>query len=102
LAQTNDQGILISWNPALDCHREPVSGYNLYRSSTPDGPYTRINTAPITETTTIDTTPPDGTSYYVLTSLDTDGLESVPSQQTSATLDSKAGGCFIRAAFTSP
>ena len=98
LAQTTDQGILIGWNPTLDCNREPVSGYNLYRSSTPGGPYTQINTAPITTTTTIDTTPPDGTSYYVLTSVDSDGLESVSSQQASATLASKTGGCFIRAA----
>ena len=105
-AQTTDQGILLSWNATLDCNREPVLGYNIYRSLTPEGPYSRINTTPITSPAFRDESPETGTpAYYTVTSLDSDGLESVLSQETSTTpasptppSGSSGGGCFIRAA----
>ena len=97
-----------------------MAGYNLYRSTTPGGPYTQVNTALITGTQYDDisvsatmaqyasTSAASGaTSYYVVTSVDTDGDESVYSLEVSNSTQSAAsgasessgggggGGCFI-------
>jgi hypothetical protein len=102
LAQETTQGITLSWRPATDCHGDPVLGYNVYRSQTPNGPYTQINTTLITSPAFIDESPDGGTTYtYVVTSVDRDGDQSVQSQPiTTPTLplpDSSSGGCFIQA-----
>jgi hypothetical protein len=59
-----------------------VSGYNLYRSITSGENYSKVNTTLITETAYEDTSVSGGTTYYyVLTSADTDGDESVRSRE---------------------
>ena len=42
--QRTQAGIMISWQAVADSSGNPVAGYNVYRSSTPDGIYTKINT----------------------------------------------------------
>jgi fibronectin type 3 domain-containing protein len=123
-AQGHTGGVLLSWNGATDCNGGPASGYNLYRSTTPGGPYTKVNTSLITETQYDDLTvsstmaqysssssssAASGTTYYyVVTSVDAQGDESVYSQETSGGTQSAdppandsssggggGGGCFI-------
>jgi hypothetical protein len=108
VAQDEETGVELSWQEATDCDGAPVAGYNLYRSETPGGTYTRVNTALFTGTTYDDTSAESGTTYYyVVTSVDADGDESVQSQEVSGavvqavnpprTLSSSGGGgpCFI-------
>jgi hypothetical protein len=105
--QSISQGITISWNPATDCNGNPVSGYNVYRSTTVDGAYERINVSLITGTEYIDTSGERGIRYYyVVRSVDKDGDESVQTLQLSALAGigtgngapSTGSGCFISTA----
>jgi hypothetical protein len=120
-AQGHASGVLLSWNGATDCNDGPVAGYNLYRSSAPGGPYTKVNTSLITETQYDDlvvsntmaqysssSAASGATYYYVVTSVDAQGDESVDSQEASGGTQSAnssgsessgggggGGGCFI-------
>ncbi|MGA1870349.1 MAG: DUF2341 domain-containing protein [bacterium] len=74
-------GVTISWQEARDCEGEPVAGYNLYRSTTPSGSFAKINSELITETSYEDSSGMSMTLYYyVVTSVDNSGDESVRSQ----------------------
>ncbi|MGA1826375.1 MAG: hypothetical protein ACMUIP_17105 [bacterium] len=35
----NKGDVVLSWDDEEDCESDPVFGYNLYRSTTPDGEY---------------------------------------------------------------
>jgi hypothetical protein len=115
------KGIMISWQAVADSSGDPVAGYNVYRSSTPDGIYIKINTEMITATEFADTDPGgvgasnagggDGANYYGITSVDGSGDESAQTLGSSpASIGSSSGGggggagggggCFISA--TSP
>jgi len=107
-AYRQENGVRIQWNAALDSNGNAVVGYNIYRASSPAGPYSKINTALITGTEFIDT---DGTvvgagsgsggasAYYAVSSQDSDGDESAQSLGISpaaiASSASSAAGCFI-------
>jgi fibronectin type 3 domain-containing protein len=77
----------------------------LYRSTTPGGTYTQVNTSLITDNQYDDISVAAGTTYYyVLTSVDADGDESAQSQETNGGTQSAnseasggggGGGCFI-------
>jgi hypothetical protein len=103
-AQPTTTGITLNWDEATDCNGDPVSGYNLYRSTTPGGTYTKVNSELITETHYEDTSAASVTTYYyVVISVDTDGDESVYSQEASGSTQSTesqgsggGGGCFIK------
>ncbi len=63
-----------TFNPASE---NDVVGYNVYRSTVSGGPYTKINTTPITSTSYYDSTVVTGNSYYyVVTAVDCAGNES--------------------------
>ena len=122
-AQGDTDSILLNWNATTDCNGGPVLGYNLYRSTTPGGPYTKVNTSLITGTHYDDlavsstmvqnsinssSSAASGTTYYyVVTSVDAQGDESVQSQEASGGTQSAnppasesgggggGGGCFI-------
>ena len=111
-AYRQDNGVRIRWNAALDSNGNAVAGYNIYRSGSPAGPYSKINTALITGTEFIDTggtvvgaayAAGGGSTYYAVSSQDSDGDESAQSLGISpAALLSSAGsggggggGCFI-------
>ena len=71
-------------------------GYNVYRSASPSGPYTMVNSAPVSETHYTDKSALSGTSYYVIKSVDRDGDESPGTLEMTVTLGSVGGGgCFI-------
>jgi hypothetical protein len=54
-------GVALSWNPGSD----PVLGYNIYISSDPVGPFTRLNGSLIEATNYVDVEPPGTYSYMV-------------------------------------
>jgi hypothetical protein len=64
-----------------------VSGYNAYRSSVAGGPFSKLNSTPITTTQYTDSSVLGGqTYYYAVTSLDPNNVESADSSETSATI----------------
>ncbi len=75
-------GVDLGWaaNTATD-----LAGYNVYRSTSAAGTYTRVNTTLVTGTTYADTTAPAGTAFYQVTAVDQAGNESVRSATVSAT-----------------
>jgi len=81
-----------------------VAGYNVYRSTTPNGPYTKVNTSLVTNTEYTDITVTSGTYYYVVKSVDSDGYESPATLEMTVTVGARSvggsgggggGGCFI-------
>jgi hypothetical protein len=109
-------GLTVSWQEATDCDGNPVVGYNVYRSTSPGGSYEKLNDSLISGTeyshtpSLISAAAHSGLSaasqtseYYVVTSVDSDGDESVHSEERSVTAggDSSSGGggggggCFI-------
>jgi hypothetical protein len=82
----DEGGVVLSWDEVTDCEGDPVFGYNLYRSATADGEYSLVWSY-ITRTTSIEEKAgaSDTTYYYVLTSQDFDGDESVRSRSVSGT-----------------
>jgi hypothetical protein len=108
-AEGQDNVVALQWESAKDSNGADVSGYNLYRSTTAGGGYTKVNTSLITATEYTDSSVVNGIRYYyVVTSVDGDGDESVKSQEVSAmplvpraagTLGAGSsgggGGCFI-------
>jgi fibronectin type 3 domain-containing protein len=65
---------------------DPVAGYNIYRS-VGTGSFVLINSSPDTAVVYVDNTVVNGTSYnYQVTSVDSSGVESVPSNQMTVTI----------------
>lgn len=68
----------LSWSPSPSM----VVGYNVYRSTTPGGPYSKINSSLDSSTLYTDSTVQSGqTYYYVSTAVDGTGMESGYSNQ---------------------
>ena len=64
-------------------------GYNVYRSITSGGPYTKINLALNGATTYTDNTVQEGqTYYYVATAVDSSGTESKYSNESATVIPS--------------
>ena len=64
-----------------------VIGYNVYRGSQSGGPYTLLNSSMIDATSYTDTTVlSGGTYYYIITSVDSSGNESLNSNETLAVI----------------
>ena len=61
--------VTLSWNASSS----PVAGYNIYRSGTSGGPYTKINSALQTSTSYTDTSIQSGRTYYYVTTAVTSG-----------------------------
>ncbi len=69
--------VTLAWDAASS-----VAGYHVYRSTVFGGPFTKLNFATDTSTTYTDSTPmAGGTYYYVVTSVDVTGVESLYSDQ---------------------
>jgi hypothetical protein len=75
----------VSWAASTSSN---VQGYNVYRGLTSGGPYTKIS--PTLSASTLaftDASPVSGTNYfYVVTAVDSNGLESAASNQVSVTI----------------
>jgi fibronectin type 3 domain-containing protein len=64
-----------------------VSGYNVYRGTVSGGPYTKLNGSLVSALTYLDATVQSGNSYfYVTTSVDGSGTESVFSNEGAAVI----------------
>jgi hypothetical protein len=76
--------VALSWTASTST----VSGYNVYRGTTPNGPYpTKLNSSLVTVVDYTDSTAANGaTYYYVVTSVDSSNVESVDSNQASVTI----------------
>jgi len=75
----------LSWS-APGSSADPVMGYNVYRS-TGGGANQLINTSIQTPTNYVDSTVVSGSSYnYMVKSVDSNGVESVPSNQITVTI----------------
>jgi len=87
LTGTAVQSLSHSATLSLTSNSSNVTGYNVYRSSISDGPYTRLNSPLVTSTTYVDSTViANQTYYYVATSVDSAGDETLYSNQVSATI----------------
>jgi hypothetical protein len=97
--------VRISWNAALDSSGNAVAGYNIYRAGSPSGPYSKDTGGVVGAGLGAAA----GSSYYAVSSQDSDGDESAQSLGISpASLSSSSGsggggggGCFIDTAGTS-
>jgi hypothetical protein len=79
-------GIRLSWNPP-DSEDDPIAGYNIYRSLEGSSQFQQLNQSPNSPTAYTDSTVQTGQTYnYYVTSVDSSGLESVPSNTTSVTV----------------
>ncbi len=102
--------VRISWDASVDTDGDPVTGYNVYRAASAAGPFSRINTELITATVFFDTDAgagiaadkavgSAGSSYYMVTAVDSLGDESVQSLavKPAAVAEAASGliGCFI-------
>jgi hypothetical protein len=75
----------LSWE-APSSSTDPVVGYNIYRSVGGTSPYQLLNSAD-TQTTYVDSTVQTGLVYgYYVTSVDSSGVESAPSNEVTATI----------------
>ena len=62
-----------------------LQGYRVYRSQTSGGPYANVSGAPVASLQFTDSSVANGQDYfYVVTSVDSNGLESVPTSEVSA------------------
>ena len=82
---TPSHSVSLDWTSSTSA----VVGYNVYRSVTSGGPYTKINPALDASTSYLDSSVQGGkTYYYVSTAVDTKGVESVRSSQLQAVIPS--------------
>jgi len=66
-----------------------VAGYNIYRATTSGGPYTKLNSSPVSATSYVDGIVQSGQTYsYVVTTIDSSGNESAFSNQAQAVIPS--------------
>jgi hypothetical protein len=81
--QPVSHSVTLTWTASTSA----VSGYNVYRSTTSGGPYTKLNSSLIATTTYVDSTVQASTTYfYVVTSVDSSNVESANSTEVSVTV----------------
>jgi hypothetical protein len=80
-AQAVAHSVTLTWTASTST----VTGYNVYRSTVSGGPYTKLTATPVAATTYVDTAVSATlTYYYVVTSVDSAGVESADSTEVSA------------------
>jgi Abnormal spindle-like microcephaly-assoc'd, ASPM-SPD-2-Hydin len=71
--------IALNWTAPSD-NSDPVAGYRVYRATSGSSSYALLNSSATSQTTYTDATAASGTSYqYYVTSVDSAGSESTPS-----------------------
>lgn len=81
--QAVPHSVALTWTASTSV----VSGYNVYSSTVTGGPYTKLNSTPVASTGYTDSTVQSGLTYfYVVTSVDSNGVESAFSAEVSATV----------------
>jgi hypothetical protein len=98
------QSVTLSWGASVDANGGAVAGYNVYRSTTPNGSYTKLNSSLITNNGYTDNSVQSGTYYYVVKSVDRDGYESPGTLEMTVSVGARSvggsgggggGGCFV-------
>ncbi len=85
LATAGNGAVDLSW---IANGESDLAGYNVYRSTTAGGPYSKLNGGLVATNAYTDTTVTNGTTYfYVVTAVDTSSNESGDSNEVSATPD---------------
>jgi hypothetical protein len=81
---TSTHSVSLFWSPSPS----DVIGYNVYRGTTSGGPYpSKLTPSPLLTTSLVDNTVVAGTTYYyVATSVDQNSVESIYSNQLTATI----------------
>jgi hypothetical protein len=75
--------VAVSWTPSSSTY----AGFNVYRSSVSGGPYTRIDSFMVSAPSYTDSSVTSGkTYYYVATEVDSTGMESAYSNESSASI----------------
>jgi hypothetical protein len=81
-AGVNKHTVALDWTASTSTG---VSGYDVYRGTTSGGPYTLLNSSPVSGTTYTDTTVQAGdTYYYVATAVNSSDAQSADSNQATA------------------
>ena len=81
---TTSHTVALQWQAS---ESSGVSGYNVYRGTSPGGPYSKVSTSAINGTSYTDSGVSSGTTYYyVVTAIASDGSESTYSNQASAVI----------------
>lgn len=75
--------VMLAWSASQS---QNIVGYNVYRSMTAGGPYTKVNSSLDPNINYTDQSVGNGTYYYVTTAVDNRGMESGYSNQASATV----------------
>ena len=76
----------LSWDAPVDS-TDPVAGYNIYRSLSGSSTYQLLNSSVEGLTAYVDSTVQNGTSYdYIVESVDSSGVESVPTSPVALTI----------------
>jgi len=76
--------VSLSWSPSSSSN---VTGYYVQRGTVSGGPYQLLNSSPIASTSYVDSTVKAGQEYfYVIVAVNSEGLESQPSEQVNATI----------------
>jgi hypothetical protein len=73
--------VSLTWWPVTSDNTlaKNVQGYNVYRASSPSGPWTRLTSSPVAQPSYSDPNPGIGTWYYAVTAVDWGGNESARS-----------------------
>jgi fibronectin type 3 domain-containing protein len=83
VATPQNAQVSLDWS---DNSEPDLSGYNVHRSTTPGGPYTKVNGPVVSASDYLDTGLSNGTTYYyVVTAVDTGSNESGNSSEAGAT-----------------
>jgi hypothetical protein len=78
----------LSWNAVSD---GSLQGYNVYSSTSPTGPFTKLNSSPVSGTTFTDNSPAGSTTYYQVSAVDSAG-ESEKADASTAVSSTTGGG----------
>jgi fibronectin type 3 domain-containing protein len=83
IVATPSHSVTLTWTASTT---SGVTGYNVYRSSTTGGPYTKLTATAVTGTTYTDSSVTAGTTYYYVATALVGSSESGYSNQASATV----------------
>jgi fibronectin type 3 domain-containing protein len=81
-AQVGAHSVTLSWTPSTS----QVNGYYIYRSTVSGGPYSKLNTTLDPESSYTDSGLASGNYFYVVTSVDPNGVESGYSNEVAVTI----------------